>query len=527
MRNVILFLAVALLVLITGREGAAYFEEGHLIRVVYERGGTKEIVTDLGAFDMTSPYSGPVVRVPVTFTLADLDATSWDDVYVAYVMRYVQGGSVFVWVSGDTSGAQSAKGSGGNALISKIGDLAGANMQTGFSQNVNLQSSSTSFAGLFGSGVAGTFMGFLTTPTGEANLAALVTGGSVTQYLYFFDTPTNSRNTYDGLPVFAIRTYADGATEIGEPQAPPDPAQPCLLAVSTVGNGTVTSSDGLIDCSSNCSREYPKGAAVYLTALAGAGSLFTGWSGDCTGTGNCALDMNEDRSVIATFSPRNDVVLLLSPADGATVDAASLYRPILFSWSSAETFAKVELQFWADNGARSPVKVGMKGGATEASISPGIWKKILKLPGSEGGTVSWRVVGIRKDGSTVQSAVHAFTVTAAEGVGEPRIDHASRTLQPPPALSWANRNNIKFRAWFGNGPDFTVPGVKKKALTFTIKDPLRNEGVFSKTLTMGQWRAIRRLVGDEPGATVYWYVESWDGVKRHSRTELKSFVLSE
>ena len=39
--------------------------------------------------------------------------------------------------------------------------------------------------------------------------------------------------------------------------------------------------------------------------------------------------------------------------------------------------------------------------------------------------------------------------------------------------------------------------------------------------------AVRRLVGDETGSTIYWYVESWDGLGRNARTETMNFLLGE
>lgn len=223
-----LLVAAALLSCVSGR-AAAYFEEGHLIQVVYERGGTKEIVTDLGLWNYTSPSGVPVQTKATNINLADLGATSWENVFVAYFMRYNVGGNNFVWVSGDTTGTQQGKGSAGNALISKIGSLAGANLQTGSARNVNLQSDPNSFASLFGTD--GTYFNFLTTATGEANLAALATGGSVTQYLYYYNAPTNSRQTYNGTPILVMNSFA-AKTDISPV---PIPATAYLLGAGLLG----------------------------------------------------------------------------------------------------------------------------------------------------------------------------------------------------------------------------------------------------------------------------------------------------
>ncbi|HZT16947.1 MAG TPA: hypothetical protein VFA19_13475 [Gaiellaceae bacterium] len=73
------------------------------------------------------------------------------------------------------------------------------------------------------------------------------------------------------------------------------------LTVAVGGNGTVTG--GGISCPSTCTASEPLNAGVTLTATPASGYAFTGWTGDCTGTGSCTLTMSADRSVTATFAP--------------------------------------------------------------------------------------------------------------------------------------------------------------------------------------------------------------------------------
>jgi len=77
----------------------------------------------------------------------------------------------------------------------------------------------------------------------------------------------------------------------------------CSLMVTKLGSGsgTVTSSPSGIDCGATCTAAFSKGGMVTLTATPAAGSAFTGWGGDCSGTGTCTVTMDQDRGVTATF----------------------------------------------------------------------------------------------------------------------------------------------------------------------------------------------------------------------------------
>ena len=75
------------------------------------------------------------------------------------------------------------------------------------------------------------------------------------------------------------------------------------LSVSTIGNGTVTSSDEQINCGIVCSGIYSRGGSVTLTATAAQGSAFVGWTGcDSTAGNTCILTMNDSRNATATFT---------------------------------------------------------------------------------------------------------------------------------------------------------------------------------------------------------------------------------
>lgn len=67
------------------------------------------------------------------------------------------------------------------------------------------------------------------------------------------------------------------------------------------GSGAVTSSPSGINCGSTCSANFSNGTSVSLSAAPASGSTFGGWSGACSGTGNCTVAMTAARNVTATF----------------------------------------------------------------------------------------------------------------------------------------------------------------------------------------------------------------------------------
>jgi M6 family metalloprotease-like protein len=69
------------------------------------------------------------------------------------------------------------------------------------------------------------------------------------------------------------------------------------------GSGTVTINPLSTSCNVNCSKQVASGTALTLHATPGDySSTFSGWSGNCSGAGDCALNMNADKNVISTFT---------------------------------------------------------------------------------------------------------------------------------------------------------------------------------------------------------------------------------
>jgi hypothetical protein len=75
------------------------------------------------------------------------------------------------------------------------------------------------------------------------------------------------------------------------------------LSVSIAGSGSVTSNpNGILCTSGTCSASYGTGSTVTLIAKAKKGWKFSGWSGACSGSGECVVQLSANQFVGATFS---------------------------------------------------------------------------------------------------------------------------------------------------------------------------------------------------------------------------------
>ena len=75
------------------------------------------------------------------------------------------------------------------------------------------------------------------------------------------------------------------------------------VSKSGVGAGRVFGAGPGIDCGTDCEQYFNYGVSYKLVAAPEAGSVFTGWSGACSGTGACAVLIDADKTAIANFEP--------------------------------------------------------------------------------------------------------------------------------------------------------------------------------------------------------------------------------
>jgi len=78
------------------------------------------------------------------------------------------------------------------------------------------------------------------------------------------------------------------------------------------GDGLVSSSPAGIDCGQDCSAALPQDSLFTLMAAPDNGSAFSGWSGDCSGTGDCEITMDAQKTITATFETQLDLQLTIN-----------------------------------------------------------------------------------------------------------------------------------------------------------------------------------------------------------------------
>ncbi len=93
------------------------------------------------------------------------------------------------------------------------------------------------------------------------------------------------------------------------------------LTVSVTGSGTVVSSPAGINCPSVCTHSFASGASATLTATAGSGFSFGGFSGACSGSA-CKLLLSSNKAVSATFAAIGPAQLTVSVVGSGTVTSS-------------------------------------------------------------------------------------------------------------------------------------------------------------------------------------------------------------
>lgn len=88
----------------------------------------------------------------------------------------------------------------------------------------------------------------------------------------------------------------------------PQPTWPLTLTVTGSGGGIIYFMPAGIACNNSCYMEPINNSTVNLIAAPDSFSVFSGWSGDCSGL-NCSFTMNGVKSVAAIFTALNPVMV--------------------------------------------------------------------------------------------------------------------------------------------------------------------------------------------------------------------------
>jgi len=118
------------------------------------------------------------------------------------------------------------------------------------------------------------------------------------------------------------------------------PVQYTLNIINTgTCTGTVNAGTGGISCGNDCSEIYDWNASVLLSASAGSGCVFQGWSGGgCSGKENCTVTMTENKTITATFEKTADYTLTVTTTGMSTGTVSSQPLGISCGLDCADTY---------------------------------------------------------------------------------------------------------------------------------------------------------------------------------------------
>jgi len=118
------------------------------------------------------------------------------------------------------------------------------------------------------------------------------------------------------------------------------------VAKAGSGAGSISSSTSGIDCGADCSELFIQSIELILTATPDAGTLFAGWSGDCSDCGtntNCRIAIDADKTCAAIFNlatPPNYYVLSVSKTGGGNGTITSTPAGLSCGSDCSETYSK-------------------------------------------------------------------------------------------------------------------------------------------------------------------------------------------
>jgi uncharacterized repeat protein (TIGR02543 family) len=157
-----------------------------------------------------------------------------------------------------------------------------------------------------------------------------------------------------------------------------------ILIVTTVGNGTVNR---------NINPPYYLNDVVNLSVVPDVGWIFSGWSGDCTGTGACSVTMDGNKTVTATFIVEVQLpgsFIKWGPSDGSGGRGTAQ----ALTWGASSGATSYEYCIDTTSGATCE-GTWVSTGTSKSVTPPGIVR---------GMTYYWQVRAVNAGGNTMANA---------------------------------------------------------------------------------------------------------------------------
>jgi len=259
---------------------------------------------------------------------------------------------------------------------------------------------------------------------------------------YTFTSFSGALNSTDNPSYFTLSANSTITAEF-------DAIPQCSLAISNVGQGSVSPGSGSYAC----------GSVLTLQATAGSGYAFSGYSGDYVGTGNPAtITLNQNMNITATFLAGSGCTLTTSVTGQGTITPSS------GTWAcgtvismEADAAAKYLFNGW--------------GGALSGSTTP----TTLTMSANENVTASFvvNIAGVTGDTRTVTQPVYpavCTVLTAVQSVSSP-LETAPDTTRVQAALNACPSGQaVEFSA-NGSANAFIIQPITLPAGVTMLVDP--------------------------------------------------------
>jgi hypothetical protein len=366
------------------------------------------------------------------------------------------GGSVIGGRGGaGTGGGGGTSGTSGGGPGGSAGGAGGTGGSAGGAGGTGGSAAGRGGGGGTGGGVAGTGGG--TGGTGGAPVLHMISvvkagsgSGRVTSTTAGIDCGSDCFESYSAGAMVTLTAAADASsTFTGWSGGTCTGTAPCTLTVSAAatvtatfslrtwvlttvlagsGGGTVTSNPTGINCGTDCTETYGHGTMVALTAAPNGQSLFTGWSGACTGGGACTVTMDQARNVTATFTAQSYGLTVIKAGNGASLggvtsipagiecgaDCSEAYAAGTTVMLTASAAAGARFTGWSDPGCGTALTCAVTiGGVVSITATFTLVEHTLTVlkSGSGAGTVSSTPTGINCGTTCVANFAYGTTVS--------------------------------------------------------------------------------------------------------------------